>query len=76
MSDDKKKTYEGPLHLDMPFDEALERFAGVKPAEVQANVKKAKKRKPPGGKKEPPGDDPYKSENVISLKRQREKRRR
>lgn len=42
-----KKKYEQPLHIDMPFDEALERFAGVDPKEMQANIDKEKKKKPP-----------------------------
>jgi len=44
-----KRTYSDKLHLDMPLDEALERFAGVTPEEMQANIARAKKKKPPGG---------------------------
>ena len=33
---------EEKMHLDMPFDEALERFIGVEPAEVAANLEKSK----------------------------------
>ena len=39
------------LILDMPFGEALERYAGVKPKELFANIKKSKKKKRPGRKK-------------------------
>jgi len=55
------------LALDMPFDEALERFIGVDPKEMHANIARSKKKKPPGGKKKrkPPG---AKSKNVISLR--------
>lgn len=67
----KPKQVADKLHLDMPFDEALERFIGTKPAEVHANIQRAKKRKPPGGKKPPP-DDPT---NVVSLRQRRMKRR-
>lgn len=38
---------ERPLGLDMPFDEALERFIGVKPDELPDAVKLARKRPPP-----------------------------
>lgn len=38
------KKAEPPLHLDMPFDEALRRFVQTKPDEVQ----------PPPGKKPKP----------------------
>jgi hypothetical protein len=61
------RKYDDRMKLDMPFDEALERFAGTDPAETQANVEKAKKAKPPGGKqaKQPPDD------NVASLRQRR-----
>jgi hypothetical protein len=55
------------LGLDMPFGEALERFIGVDPKEMHANVAKSKKKKPPGGKKAAPGVK-VKAKNVISLK--------
>ena len=42
---------EPPFGLDMPFDEALKRFIGSDPAEVDANIMRAKKKKPPDGKK-------------------------
>jgi hypothetical protein len=73
MTKDKKdKTgYAPPLHIDMPFSEALERLAGVDPKEVQANEKRSKQKKPPGGKKPPP-DDPT---NVSSLRDARSRKR-
>jgi len=55
------------LGLDMPFGEAMERFIGVDPKEMHANIAKSKKKKPPGGKKPPPGSK-EKAKNVISLK--------
>jgi hypothetical protein len=58
------------LTLDMPFGEALERFMGVDPKEMHANIAKSKKKKPPGGKKKkssPPGKK-LKPENVISMR--------
>jgi hypothetical protein len=44
------------MKLEMPFAEALERFVGVEPGEMLANIKRAKKKKPPGGKKATPGN--------------------
>ncbi|CAM3196775.1 hypothetical protein SPAN111604_09930 [Sphingomonas antarctica] len=38
---------ERPLGLDMPFNEALERFIGVKPEELPPEVKLVRKRPPP-----------------------------
>ncbi len=49
MTDEKRKT-EPPLFLDMDFEEALSRFARVKPEEVQESVDRAKQKKPPGDK--------------------------
>ena len=57
------------MGLDMPYGEAMERFAGVNPRELEANVARSKKKRPPGGKKKtrkPPGK---KSKgNVVSLR--------
>jgi hypothetical protein len=44
-------TREKPLGLDMPFEEALERFIGVVPSELPESVKLTKKKGPP---KRPP----------------------
>jgi hypothetical protein len=55
------------IGLDMPFGEAMERFIGVEPKEMHANIAKSKKKRPPGGKKPPPGAK-EKAKNVISLK--------
>lgn len=35
------------LHIDMPFDEALERFVQTVPAEMHANIEKEKGLKSP-----------------------------
>lgn len=68
----KKKTpkkYEDKLFIDMPFDEALERFAGVKPAEMHANIDKAKKKKkPPGGE---PSSGKVVNSGVVELRYKR-----
>lgn len=45
---------EKPLGLDMPFDEALERFLGVDPEQLPEHVRLRQKRGPP---KRPPGVD-------------------
>jgi hypothetical protein len=48
---------EPPLGLDMPFDEAFERFLGVKPHELNQKLKEGEKdkgeppKRPPGKKK-------------------------
>ncbi len=39
---------EPPLHLEMDFGEALERFARTDPKEVERSIERAKKKKPPG----------------------------
>jgi len=40
-----KKKYEKPFHIDMPFDEALRRYARADPHEVAEREKKAKKKR-------------------------------
>jgi hypothetical protein len=47
-----KRKYEKPLHLDMPFDEALRRFAQTDPREIPENKKlrKAGRKKRPARK--------------------------
>ncbi len=62
-----KKSPAPPLHLDMPFGEALERLSGVEPGEMRQNEKRSKKKKPPGGKKQPP-DDPTNVENLRDVR--------
>jgi hypothetical protein len=64
--------YEAKMHLDMPFDEALERFSGVDPREMHANIARAKKRKPPGEKPQPPGGS---LQNVAKLSTKRIRKR-
>jgi hypothetical protein len=43
---ERGKKLEPKLGLDMPFKEALERFARVKPHEVHHSVEKSKQTKP------------------------------
>lgn len=54
------------LHLDMPFGEALERYAGTKASELYANIDAAKQKKPPGGSKKRPSGK-KKSKDVLSF---------
>jgi hypothetical protein len=72
----KKRTYDDKMKLDMPFSEALERFAGVDPKEMHANIAKSKKKKPPGGKKrKAPPSDTGEAHNVVSLRDRRLRKR-
>ena len=64
------------LILDMPFGEALERYAGVDPKEVQAGVVRSKKKKPGGKKKRKPPGAKVKPGNVISLRERHMSRKR
>lgn len=68
-----KRTYDDKMKLDMPFGEALERFIGTKPAEMRANIKRAKKKRPPGGKT--PSDGKVEGPNVVDLRHQRMRKR-
>jgi hypothetical protein len=69
------KKYDDKLFIDMPFGEALERYAGVRPGEMHANIEKSKKKKPPSGNaakrrgKQPPGghDHEIKTSSVVVL---------
>jgi len=74
MTDKKPKgKYEDKLFLDMPFEEALERFAGVDPQEMRANIDKAKKRRPPGRKQSGGQSD---DGSVVSLSDRRRRNQR
>jgi len=65
-----------PFGLDMPFEEALERFAKTDPREVLALEKRAKKKKPPGRKRrrKPPGVTSQ-SDTVVDLRHRRMRKR-
>ena len=69
----KKRTYDDKMKLDIPFSEALERFAVTSPKEMHANIKRAKKKKPPGGKK--PSSGRVKGKNVVDLRQRRMRKR-
>lgn len=64
-----------PFGLDMPFDEALKRFIGADPKEVETNIKISKKKKPPGRKKKIPSGDKNESQSVVSLRNRRIRKR-
>lgn len=70
-----KRIYSDKLHLDVPFDEALERFAGTDAREIDASIKRAKKTKPPGGKKAKPSGGKAVEKNVVSLRQRRVRKR-
>lgn len=64
-----KKKYEEKLHIDMDFEEALERFSNVDPQEMQANLDKQKrKKKPPGTRSEGNGEPGGQSSDVVHLR--------
>lgn len=66
-----KKKYEEKLHIDMDFNEALERFSNVDPQEMQANIDKQKKRRSTGRAVKPNPGDP---QSVVSLRDRRERK--
>jgi hypothetical protein len=70
-----KKVYDDKMKLDMPFAEALERYAGTSPKEMHANIKRAKKKKPPGGKKRKPPGGKVADPKVVSLRARRMRKR-
>jgi hypothetical protein len=59
----------------MPFDEALKRFIGTDPKEVEESIGKAKKKKPPGSKSSKPSGGNDQSGNVTSLRSRRIRKR-
>ena len=65
------RKYDDKLKLNIPADEALERFIGTNPKEMHANIDKAKKKKPPGGPKKAKSSD----DNVASLTQRRVRKR-
>jgi hypothetical protein len=65
-----------PFKIQMGFDEALERFIGTKPSEVDALIKQGKKAKPPGSKrKRKPSGGTSQSDTVVDLRRRRMRKR-
>ena len=61
-----------PFRLNMDPDEALERFIGTKPSEVEALIKRGKHKNPPGSKKPPGGSS---QSDVVDLRRRRMRKR-
>jgi hypothetical protein len=68
----RSRPYEDKMKLEMPFAEALERYAGTDPKEMHANIKRAKQKKPPGEKPSGGKDD---DKNVVSLRDRRIRKR-
>lgn len=73
----KGKKLEPSLGLDMPFDEAMERFIRTDPKQVEASIARSKQKKPPGTKKKKPAikKAAASDKSVVSLKEQRMRRR-
>jgi hypothetical protein len=69
----KRGGYEDKMRLDLPFAEALERFAGTSPKEMHANIKRSKKRKPPSEKSKSPGDSDAQKVTKLSVRRVRKR---
>jgi len=66
----RPSNYEAPLHLEMPFDEALERFIGTDPVEVADNIARSKAAKPVADRKLQSASKPD-DHNVTKLGRKR-----
>jgi hypothetical protein len=65
-----------PFKIKIGFDEALERFIRTKPSEVEESIKRSKTKKPPGSKrKRKPSGGVSQSENVVSLRVRRMRKR-
>jgi hypothetical protein len=72
----KGKKHPSPFKLKLGFDEALERFIRTDPKEVEENIRRSKTKKPPGSKrKRKPSGGSTQSENVVSLRRRRMRKR-
>lgn len=78
----KGKTLEPSLGLDMPFDEAMERFMQTDPKQVEASIERSKQKKPPGAKskKKTPGSKKalpgtLVDQTVVSLRDRRMRKR-
>ena len=63
-----------PFRLNMDPDEFLERAIRTKPSEVEALIKRGKKRKPPGTKVKMSGGTSQ-SDSVVDLRRRRMRKR-
>ena len=79
MAKGAKRSKQPPaLGLDMDVDEALERFIGTDPREVDEQIRRSKTKKPPGAKKKKPSGKkapPGLSKNVVSLRDRRMRKR-
>ena len=65
-----------PFKIKMGFDEALERFIGTEPSEVDALIERGKTKKPPGAKaKRKASGGSSRSDSVVDLRRRRMRNR-
>lgn len=71
----KGKKLQPKFGLDMSFNEAIARFIRADPGEVDALVKRGKRKKPPGSKRRKPSGGTSQSETVVSLRRRRMRKR-
>ena len=62
------KRYNDKLHIDMSFGELVERFARVRPAEIEANIKRSKQKKPPRAKAKRKTPGGKAKANVLSFR--------
>jgi hypothetical protein len=72
----KSQKHPSPFKLQIDPDEALERFIGTKPSEVEALIERGKQKKPPDSKRarKAPGGSSQ-SESVVDLRRRRMRKR-
>jgi len=70
----KSAKQQPPFRLDIDPDEFLERAIRTKPDEVEALIKRGKKRKPPGTKHKASGGSSQ-SDAVVDLRRRRMRKR-
>jgi len=72
----RRKVVLPPFGLDMPFEEALARFAVTDPREVERVEKQSKKKKPPGRKrKRKPSGGSSQVASVVDLRQRRMRKR-
>jgi hypothetical protein len=65
-----------PFKIKMGFDEALERFIGTKPSEVDSLIERGKQKKPPGSKaRRKPSGGSSQSDPVVDLRHRRMRKR-
>jgi hypothetical protein len=63
----RKKPKKVGFFLEMPFDEAVERFSGTNKQELERLMERGKARKPPGRKRKRKRPSGSTQTNVVSL---------